>query len=138
VRFPASSSSRGTNVTSAPARSSKPGARGCPANQLRVGLCDRTDQTDRRRKPRLGSLGLNGSAGGEGVGARTRYLAQRLALMGCVSVHGLDEIWHEVVPALELDLDPAPSLVDLVPGPHRAVAGDDGPRTGVASDASAM
>jgi len=69
-------------------------------------------------------------AGVDGGGARLGDLGQRLLLVGHVVLDGLDEVGDEVVPALELHVDLAPGVVDLVAPAHQAVvdAGEDDPQ----------
>ena len=82
--------------------------------EVRVGLGERVDGAERARQPRLGALDgarLVGLHRGE---PRHRDVLKRLALMGRVPLDGLDQVRDQVVTALELDVDPAPGLVDLV------------------------
>src|SRR5450756_1069437 len=69
-------------------------------------------------------------AGVDGGGSRLGDLGQRLLLVGHVVLDGLDEVGDEVVPTLELHVDLAPGVVDLVAPAHQAVvdAGEDDPQ----------
>jgi hypothetical protein len=47
--------------------------------------------------------------------------------VGCVTLHGLDEVADQVVPPLELDVDLPPGLLDEVAQLDEAVVDGDGP-----------
>ena len=98
--------------------------------QLRVGLGDGEQAAERSAQLALGLGDLSrrrGAAGlrAHGVGARLRDGLEDLALVRRIALDGLDQVRDQVVPALELDVDPAPGLVDAVAPPDHAVVDPD-------------
>src|SRR5918911_1121583 len=77
----------------------------------------------RRRSARwcLTSRGVEGDRDRLALGGV--LVLEDLALMGRVSLHGLDEVGDQVVASLQLHVDAAPRFVDPVAGPDHAVAG---------------
>src|SRR4051794_7854505 len=60
------------------------------------------------------------------LGAGQRRLFEGLTLVGRVALHRLDQVGHEIVASLELDVDPAPGLVDpIASGDDRVALGDE-------------
>ena len=60
--------------------------------------------------------------------ARLGHALKRLALVRGVALDRLDQVRHQVVPALELHLDAAPRLVDLVARADQRVVGQHAPQ----------
>src|SRR4029078_13231276 len=58
-------------------------------------------------------------------GACLSDLLEGPRLVRGIALDGPDQVGYEIVPALELDVDPAPGLVALVPHPDDAVAEED-------------
>src|SRR5262245_38012809 len=93
--------------------------------QLRILLRDDPEAAEGLRELGLGLPGLLGAArlhcGRAGLGD----VLERRLLVRRVALDRLHEVGHEVVPPLELDVDPAPSLLDAVPRGDDAVADED-------------
>jgi len=47
--------------------------------------------------------------------------------VGCVALDGLDEVWDQLVPAFEFDIDVRPTLFDVLTQADEAVVGCDEP-----------
>jgi hypothetical protein len=77
---------------------------------------------------RLGALDGRGLLRLDRGQARDRHALQRLALLRGVALDRLDEVRDQVVAALELHLDGAPGLVDLVARADQPVVGKHAPQ----------
>ena len=89
--------------------------------QLRIGLGN-GDQPVERAAEVLVRLRCRGWARRLlGCGTRLRHRLERLALVGGVALHRLDQVRDEVVAPPELDVDVRPARLGLVPQPHEAV-----------------
>ena len=60
-----------------------------------------------------------------GLGARLGHVLQHFLLVGHIVLYHLDQVWDQVVAALELDVDLLPGVVHLVALPDQAVVEDN-------------
>src|SRR5512145_1998644 len=82
--------------------------------QLGIRLGDGEEAAERRAQDALGLRGLRGRLGLLRAGARLRHVLEGLALVRCVALDRLDEVWDEVPAPLKLHLDLRPRVVDPV------------------------
>ena len=93
--------------------------------QLRVLLGDDAQAAERLAQHALRLARLRRTGRLHGRGASLRDLLEGLALVGRVALDRLDQVRDQVVPALQLDVDPRPGLVDPVARPDDRVADED-------------
>src|SRR5918997_2194533 len=93
--------------------------------QLRVVLGDGEEVADGPAEARFGLGLLPHALRLHGTRAGLCYPCQDLLLLAEVLFYAFEEVWDQVVPALELDVYLAVRLLGLVPAPHQPVVGDD-------------
>ena len=93
--------------------------------QLRVGLSDREQASDRSRQHVLGLRLLGDALRLLRRGPRLRDLVEGAALVGRVALHRLDEVRDQVVAPPQLDVDLGPAVLGAVAQPDEPVVDRD-------------
>src|SRR6266508_1133445 len=94
--------------------------------EVRVGLRHRKQALQGAAQHVLGRRLAGGSLRVDRPRPRLGDRLQRAPLMGGVALDGLDQVGDQVVTALELHVDLAPRVVDMVPPPNQAVVDQHG------------